>query len=71
MDDISLPTAYYMQEQNAASVQSKIDEYFKHGDFLLPLIVEKRKRGYILREGFDQFSAAQELNISECLCQIV
>ena len=71
IDEISLPTAFYMEEQDNTSVDKKMDEFSEHGDFLNPLIVEYTKRGYILKEGFAQFRAAQELNIAECLCRIV
>lgn len=71
LDDISLPTAYYMEEQNKAAVQDKIDEYYKNGDFIRPLIVRRTSSGYILKGNFDQFRAAQELDITECLCSIV
>ena len=71
MDEISLPTAFYMEEQDNASVDKKMEEFSKHGDFLHPLIVEFTTRGYILKEGFAQFRAAQELSITECLCKVV
>ena len=71
LDDISLPTAYYMEEQNKAAVQDKIDEYYKNGDFIRPLIVRRTSSGYILKGNFEQFRAAQELDITECLCSIV
>ena len=71
LDDISLPTAFYMDNQDAGSVQRKIDEYYDNGDFLLPLRVKRSSKGYILKEGFDQFRAAQALSVIECMCEIV
>lgn len=71
LDDISLPTAYYMKEQDRTAVQKMIDEYYKNGDFIRPLMVERISSGYILKENFEQFRAAQELDITECLCFVV
>ena len=68
LDDISLPTSYYMEEYDRVGVQDKIDEYYKNGDFIRPLIVNRTSNGYILKGNFEQFRAAQELNITECLC---
>ena len=70
LDDISLPTAYYMEEQNKAAVQERIDEYYKNGDFIRPLTVKRTSSGYILKGNFEQFRAAQELDLTECLCII-
>lgn len=71
LDDISLPTAYYMEEQNRSAVQEKIDEYYKNGDFIRPLTVKRTSSGYILKGNFEQFRAAQELDITECLCSVM
>lgn len=71
LDDISLPTAYYMKEQDRTAVQKMIDEYYNNGDFIQPLTVERTSSGYILKEKFEQFRAAQELAITECLCIVV
>ena len=71
LDDISLPTAYYMVEQNREKVQERIDEYYKNGDFIRPLAVKRTPSGYILKGNFEQFRAAQELDITECLCCVV
>jgi hypothetical protein len=71
LDDISLPTAFYMDNHDAGSVQRKIDEYYDHGDFLLPLRVKQTNKGYILKDDFDQFRAAQALSVIECMCEIV
>ena len=45
-------------------------EYYKHGDFIQPLIVGRVNGRYVLKGPFEQFCAAQELNITECLCSI-
>ena len=71
LDDISLPTAYYMEEQNRTAVQERIDEYYKNGDFIRSLTVKRTSSGYILKGNFEQFRAAQELDITECLCSVV
>lgn len=71
LDDISLPTAYYTEEQDRRIIQEKIDEYYKNGDFVYPLIVKKTSCGYILKGNYEQFRAAQELDITECICSVV
>ena len=71
VDDISLPTAYYMDEIDDTVVQAKIDEYYENGDFLQPIIVKRTKVGYLLKDSFAQFKAAQELNLSECLFKVI
>ena len=71
LDNISLPTAYYMDERNSDVVQKKIDEFYVNGDFLQPLTVKQTSSGYLLEGDFEQFFAAQELNITECLCKVV
>ena len=70
LDDISLPTEYYMEEQDKLEVQSKIDEYYKNGDFLNPLVVVRTGTGYMLKDCYAQFRAAQELDVSECMCRV-
>ncbi|WP_051204732.1 DEAD/DEAH box helicase [Butyrivibrio sp. VCD2006] len=71
VDDISLPTAYYTGEMDEKAIQDKIDEYYKNGDFIKPLIVKRTSRGFILEENFEQFRAALDLDIVECLCRVV
>ena len=71
LDDISLPTAYYMENQDREAVHDKIDEYYKNGDFIRPLIVKKTPAGYILNGNFEQFRAAQDLELKECLCEVI
>ena len=71
LDDISIPKEYYMEEQNKAAVQERVDEYYKNGDFIRPLTVQRTPSGYLLKSGFEQFCAAQELDITECLCSVV
>ena len=71
LDDISLPTAFFMEESNRKAVQDKVDEYYKYGDFLQPLIVKRTRNGYILNDRFEQYRAAQELDINECLCKVL
>ncbi len=71
LDDISLPTAYYTEEHDRRKIQDKIDEYYKNGDFVHPLIVKKTSYGYILKGNYEQFRVAQELNITECICSEV
>ena len=71
LDDISLPTTYYTEEQDRRIIQEKIEEYYKNGDFVHPLIVRKTSYGYILEGNYEQFRAAQELDITECICSVV
>ncbi len=55
-----------------STIQAKIEEYYNNGDFLNPLEVVKKSSKYILhKNGFAQFRAAQELNLSSCLCCII
>lgn len=71
IEDISIPSMYYMKEIKYSEIQSKIDEYYNHGDFLKPISVKKTTTGYLLKDDFAQFRAAQELNLSECLCKVI
>ncbi len=71
IEDISIPSMYYLEEMDALEIQSKIDEYYSYGDFLHPLLVERTSSGYLLKDCFTQFKAAQELNLSECLCRMI
>ncbi len=71
MNDISLPTAYYLDDYDMKAIQAKMDEYYRYGDFVLPLLVKRMSGGFILCDGFEQYRAAQELDIVECLCKIV
>ena len=71
LDNISLPTAYYMVEQNREAVQENIEEYYKNGDFIQPLTVKQTSTGYILKGSFEQFRAALELGITDCLCIVI
>ncbi|WP_051209126.1 AAA domain-containing protein [Butyrivibrio sp. WCD3002] len=72
LDEISLPTTYYTETLNMNLVQSKIDEYYRNGDFLEPLKIKKiENKEYILCDCFEQYRAALDLAISECLCEIV
>ncbi len=71
IDNISLPTAYYMAEQNRVAVQKSIEEYYKNGDFIQPLTVKQTSNGYILNGSFEQYRAALELDITECLCCVI
>ena len=71
IEDISIPSTYYLKEIDDSEIQSKIDEYYNYGDFLQPILVEKTSSGYLLKECFTQFKAAQELNLSECLCRMI
>ena len=69
--DISIPSLYYMEEADDSETQCKIDEYYSNGDFLQPILVKKTPSGYLLKDCFSQFRAAQELNLSECLCRLI
>ena len=69
LDEIILPTAYYIQEQKKEAVQDKIDEYYKNGDFIRPLTVKRSSTGYTLVGDFDQHRAAVDLEVSECWCR--
>ena len=71
LDDISLPTAFFMEESDRKAVQDKVNEFYKHGDFLQPLIVKRTRDGYILSDQFEQYRAAKELDITECLCRVL
>ena len=71
IEDISIPSTYYLKEIDDSEIQSKIDEYYNYGDYLQPILVEKTSSGYLLKECFTQFKAAQELNLSECLCRMI
>ena len=71
LDAISLPSDYYMEEPDMILVQHLMKEYWKNGDFIQPLKVERTSAGYILKAPFEQFRAAQELIIKECLCRVV
>ena len=71
MDEITLPSAFYIDEPKNSDVQEKIDEYCTYGDFLTPLPVKKTSSGYILNGRFEQFRAAIDLNLPECLCTLI
>ena len=71
LNEISLPSDYYMKEESQDLFQEKINEYYKNGDFLNPLPVKRLKTGYILVNLYEQYRAAQDLNISECYCVLV
>lgn len=71
IEDISIPSRYYLEEIDDLEIQSKIEEYYNNGDFLQPILVEKTSSGYLLKDCFTQFKAAQELNLSECLCRMI
>lgn len=71
IDNISLPTEYYLEEQNREAIQECIEEYYKNGDFIKPLTVKMTSNGYILKGNFEQFRAAQELDVTDCLCYVV
>ena len=71
IEDISIPSLFYLEEADDLEIQSLIDEYYKNGDFLQPILVERTLSGYLLKDRFSQFKAAQELNLSECLCRLV
>ncbi|MDO4866646.1 MAG: MBL fold metallo-hydrolase [Clostridia bacterium] len=70
IDSIMLPSSFYMEEMDAREVQIRIDEYYSNGDFLHPLSVVRTSKGYLLRGGYSQFKAAQELGLKDCLCRI-
>lgn len=70
LEEITLPSTFYMDEAETTDVQEKIDEYCAYGDFLHPLPVKKTSSGYILTGGFQQFRAAVDLSLTECLCSV-
>ena len=70
LDCISLPSKYYMEEINDSEFKAKIDEYYENGDFLEPFLVRKTSSGYELNGCFSQYKAAQELNLTECICRL-
>jgi len=70
IDVISLPSSFFMEDWNQDLVQSKIDEYYKNGDFIEPLHIVKTSNGYLLCSGFEQYRAAMELGVNECLCKL-
>lgn len=71
IEDISIPSIYYLEKADDFEIQSKIDECYNNGDFLQPILVERTSSGYLLKDHFTQFKAAQELNLSECLCRVI
>lgn len=71
IEDISIPSIYYLEEGDYAEIQSKIDEYYNYGDFLHPILVEETASGYLLKDHFAQFKAAQELSLSEFFCRVI
>lgn len=71
IENISLPSAFYVKEFSNTTLQEKINEYYSNGDFLEPIEVKKTSKGYQLTGNFEQFKAAMELELSECLCRVV
>lgn len=71
IEDISLPSIYNLEEADDFEGKSKIDEYYNNNDFIQPILVERTLSGYLLKDWLTQFKAAQELNLSECLCRVI
>ncbi len=71
IDSISVPSNFYLQDFNSSDIQEKIDEFYTYGDFVNPLMVKKTSKGYILSDSYEQFEAALELGVTECLCKVV
>ena len=71
IDSISVPSNFYLQDFNSSDIQKKIDEFYTYGDFVNPLMVKKTSKGYILSDSYEQFEAALELGVTECLCKVV
>ena len=68
--DISLPMEYYTGKIDKKEIRLKISEFYVNGDFLQPLIVRRTPTGFVLNGGFEQFKAACELGLNECLCRV-
>ena len=68
--EISLPNSFYTKELVGARIQKRIDEYYSNGDFLNPMEIRRTPSGYQLTGDFEQFRAAMELELSECLFRI-
>ncbi len=60
-----------LQDFNSSDIQEKINEFYTYGDFVNPLMVKKTSKGYILSDSYEQFEAALELGVTECLCKVV
>ena len=71
IDNISLPSAFYIYNFNLLKVQEKMAEFYTYGDFVNPVTVKKTSNGFVLTGSYDQFEAAIELGITECLCKVV
>ena len=68
--EISLPNSFYTKELDEARIQRIIDEYYSNGDFLNPMEIKRTPSGYQLTSNFEQFRAALELGVSECLFRV-
>lgn len=71
VEEVLLPDRFYEEEFRDGEVQKKMEEYYENGDFLMPVAVERIGSGFLLKDGFAQFRAAQALELEECLCHIV
>ena len=70
LEEISLPSSYFLEECDELAVQKKIEEFYTNGDFLNPITVKCLPNGYLLKDDFAQFRAAQDLELKECLCEL-
>ena len=68
---ISLPNFFYTKELDDARIQRIIDEYYSNGDFLKPMEIKRTPTGYQLTSNFEQYRAAMELDLSECLFKVI
>jgi len=69
--EISLPNCFYTKELDDARIQRIIDEYYSNGDFLKPMEIKRTPTGYQLTSNFEQYRAAMELDLSECLFKVI
>ena len=71
IEKLHLPSAFYLTDLPYERISAKIEEYNSNGDFINPCKVKKANTGYQVIDCFDQFLAAQELNLAECRCLVV
>lgn len=71
IEKLHLPSAFYLMDFPYERISAKVEEYNADGDFINPFKVKKAQTGYQLIDCFDQFLAAQELNLTECRCLVV
>ena len=71
LDEIAIPSSYYMEEIKNSEVQRNIDDYIRNNDFSAPLKVKKQFMQYLLIGDFSQYRAATELGVSDIRCVVV